>query len=411
MSWVTARYARRSVTRNLRRTLLSIAGIAIGCALALFMESINRGRDELIARLGAESGIGHLRVVPAGWDRDRDVRLRLADGPRDLEAARALRGVNVATPRVRAQALLAMGTHAVPVELVGVEPSAETRAFKLVRTIARGRYLRDADHGAMVVGKAVADRLDAEVGDEIMATAVGAGGHIESAMFTIVGEVATGSDELDATICQVALKDVAQLGPAPGPGEVTVVLANWRDTAVARAALATRIAPGDHVMTWSELTPELSGHTEQEKATARFVSAVILLIVVLGVASAQLAAVLDRRRELAVLAAVGVSARRLVAIMFVEAVMLGLAGALVGMAIGLPLVAYFAHAGLDFRAMLGSSWTFEGMVFEPVIYPQLGSWVVPYIGLVAIGATLVAFLYPAWVCARTDPAVALRAAP
>ncbi len=411
MSVVTARYARRSVMRNLRRTLLSIAGIAIGCALALFMESINRGRDELIARLGADSGIGHLRVVPAQWERDRDVRLRLADWQRDLAAARALPGVSVATPRVRAQVLLAMGTHAVPVEMVGVEPSAEQRAFKFVRTLSNGRYLRDGERGAMVVGKAVAERLDAGVGDEILATAVGAGGHIESAMFTIVGEVATGSEELDATICQVGLRDVEQLVPRPGAGEITIVLANWRDTAAARVALAKSVAPGDQVMTWSELTPELSGHTEQEKATARFVSAVILLIVVLGVASAQLAAVLDRRRELAVLAAIGVSSRRLVGIMFVEALMLGLAGALAGMAIGLPVVGYFAHAGIDFRSVLGSSWTFEGLVFEPVIYPQLGAWVVPYIGLVAIGATLIAFLYPAWVCARTDPAVALRAAP
>lgn len=411
MSWVTARYARRSVTRNLRRTLLSIAGIAIGCSLALFMESINRGRDELIARLGADSGIGHLRIVPAEWERDHDVRLRLADWERDLDAARSLPGVSVATPRVRAQVLLAMGTHAVPVEMVGTEPSTEQRAFKFVRTIAQGRYLRDGEQGAMVVGKAVAERLDAGVGDEILATAVGAGGHIESAMFTIVGEVATGSEDLDAAICQVGLRDVAKLAPQPGVGEITIVLANWRDTVAARAALAPRVAAGDAVMTWTELTPELSGHTEQDKATARFVSAVILLIVVLGVASAQLAAVLDRRRELAVLAAVGVSTRRLVGIMFDEALLLGLAGAIAGMAIGLPLVGYFAHAGIDFRSLLGSSWTFEGVVFEPVIYPQLGAWVVPYIGVIAIGATLIAFLYPAWVCARTDPANALRAAP
>lgn len=411
MSWVTPRYARRSVTRNLRRTMLSIAGIAIGCALALFMESINRGRDELIARLGADSGVGHLRVVPAQWERDRDVRLRLADWQRDLAAARALPGVSVATPRVRAQVLLAMGTHAVPVEMVGVEPSAEQRAFKFVRTVAAGRYLRNDDHATMVVGKTIAERLDAGVGDEILATAVGAGGHIESAMFTIVGQVSSGSEELDATICQVTLPDVEQLVPRPGAGEITLVLDNWRETPTKRALLAARVAPGDQVMTWSELTPELTGHTEQEKATARFVSAVILLIVVLGVASAQLAAVLDRRRELAVLAAIGVSARRLVGIMFVEAMILGVVGAIAGLAIGLPVVAYFAHGGIDFRAVIGSSWTFEGMVFEPVIYPQLGAWVVPYIGLVAIGATLIAFLYPAWVCARTDPAVALRAAP
>lgn len=411
MSWVTARYAIRSITRNLRRTMLSIAGIAIGCSLALCMESLNRGRDELIARLGADSGIGHLRVVPAGWDREHDVRLRLADARADLAAARALPGVAVAMPRVRAQVLLAMGTHAAPVELVGVEPDAEQRAFRFVRQLAAGRYLRGDDRGAMVVGRALAERLDAGVGDEILATAVGRGGHIESAMFRIAGIIATGSDEVDASIAQVALADVAQLAPQPGAGEITVVLASWRTTEAARAALAARVASGDRVMTWSELAPELTGHTEQDKATSRFVSAIILVIVVLGVASAQLAAVLERRRELAVLAAVGVSTRRLVAIMFAEATILGVLGALAGLALGVPIVAYVAHAGLDFRSILGSSWTFEGMVFEPIIYPELGPWVVPYIAAVAIGAAIVAFLYPAWVCARTDPAVALRAAP
>ena len=40
-------YAFRSLRRNARRTALSIVGIGIGCALALVMESLNRGRDEL----------------------------------------------------------------------------------------------------------------------------------------------------------------------------------------------------------------------------------------------------------------------------------------------------------------------------------------------------------------------------
>lgn len=411
MSWVTARYAARSITRNLRRTILSLAGIAIGCSLAVFMESINRGRNELIARLGAESGVGHLRIVPAGWDREHDVRLRLADWRADLAVARGLPGVAVATPRVRAQVLLAMGTHAVPVEMVGVDPGAEQRAFRFVRRISDGRYLRADDAGAMVVGRAVAERLDVGVGDDILATAVGRGGRIDSAMFRIVGVVATGSDDLDAGICQVVLRDVAQLAPQPGAGEITIVMANWRATDAARAALAPRVAAGDQVLTWIDLMPEFSGHNEQDKATGRFVSAMILIIVVLGVASAQLAAVLDRRRELAVLAALGAGGRRLVAIMFAEAIILGVIGAVVGLAVSLPTVAYFAHAGLDFRSMVGSSWTFEGLVFEPIIYPELGPWLVWYVAAVAIGATLVAFLYPAWVCARTDPAVALRAAP
>jgi len=411
MSWVTARYASRSVGRNLRRTILSIIGIAIGCSLALFMESINRGRDELLARLGADSGIGHLRIVPADWDREHDVRLRLADWRADLAAARSIPGVKIATPRARAQVLLAMGTHAVPVEMLGVDPDAEVHAFRALRTMSEGRYLTATDHGAMVVGRAIADRLDAGVGDEILATSVGRGGQIESAMFRIVGLVATGSEELDATVCHVVLYDIEHLVPQQGAGEIAIVLDNWRHTETIRAQLRPRLARGDQVMTWTELTPDLAGHTEQEKATSRFVGWMILVIVVLGVASAQLAAVLERKRELAVLAALGVSAWRMITIMFGEALILGLAGALAGLAISLPVVAYYAHNGIDFSSLIGTSWTYEGMLFEPIIYPDLGTWVVPYVAAVALGATLIAFLYPAWICARTDPAVALRAAP
>jgi ABC-type lipoprotein release transport system permease subunit len=407
---VTARYAVRSVGRNVRRTALSIVGIGIGCALALTMESINRGRDELFARVGAESGTGHLRVVPAGWDAQRDVRLRLADGGQALDAARALPGVRVATPRARAQVLLAMGTHTVPTELVGVDPDSEPRAFRFIRNVTHGRYLQPGDRGAMVVGKAIAERLEATVGDEILATSVALGGRIESTMMRIVGVVTTGSDEIDAGITQVALPDVEVLTGRPGAGEITVIVSDWHRTDALRDQLAARVS-GDDVVTWDQLAPELRGHLAQDQATSRFVSAIIIVIVVLGVASAQLAAVLDRRRELAVLAALGTSSWRLVRIMIEEALILGLLGAALGLAVGGPLVWYLAHAGLDFRAMLGASWSFEGVLLEPVIYGDLGPWIVPYVFAVAIAATLAASLYPAWFTARTDPATALRSVP
>jgi hypothetical protein len=90
-------YAFRSLRRNVRRTALSIVGIGIGCALALFMESLNRGRDELFARMGAYGGAGHLRIVPDGWRERRDPRLRLANLEADVEAVRHLSGVAAVT--------------------------------------------------------------------------------------------------------------------------------------------------------------------------------------------------------------------------------------------------------------------------------------------------------------------------
>jgi ABC-type lipoprotein release transport system permease subunit len=410
MAWVERRYAARSLGRNLRRTLLSVTGIAVGCALALLMESINRGRDELFSRAGAYSGAGHLRVVPEGWRGRRDPRLRLAGAEAALEEARALPGAAAVTTRARAQVLLAMGSHVLPLELVGVDPENEPRTFRFVQRITEGRYLRPDDRGAVVVGRAAAERLEAELDDDILATAVGRGGHIEGAMLRIVGIVEAGSDEIEAALGQVTLPDLEALTGLAGPGEVTVILRDYRVVETARAVLAARVTAPDEVLTWTEISPEFAGHLEQDKATSRFVRTIIVLIALLGVAGAQLAAVLERRREFAVLAALGMSAARMVRLVLQEALALGLAGAAAGLALAFPALWLLAGKGLDFRRFMGSSYAFQGVLIEPVIYGDLGLWVVPWALGIAIGATAMASLYPAWFAARTDPAAALRVA-
>ena len=139
-------------------------------------------------------------------------------------------------------------------------------------------------------------------------------------------------------------------------------------------------------------------------------SFIILLIVLLGVASAQLAAVLERRREFAVLSALGMSGLTMARLILQEALILGLAGAALGLAAGLPIVWWLAHGGIDFSRYLGRGYAFQGVLMEPVIYGDFGLWIVPYVCAVAVGATVVASVYPAWYTARTDPAVALRVA-
>jgi ABC-type lipoprotein release transport system permease subunit len=410
MAWMGTRYAARSVGRNLRRTGLSIVGIAIGCVLALFMESLNRGRGELFARAGSASGVGHLRIVPDGWRGRREPRLRLADWRADVAAARAIPDVAFVTARVRAQALLAVGTHVVPVEMTGVQPDIEPQTFRYVQTVQEGRYLRADETGELVVGRAIADRLSAGIGDEIVATTVGPKGDIQSALFRLVGIVSTGNDDSDAAVCQVVLEDLEHLSGFAGAGEVSLVLDDYRDIDRVRRRLTPRVARGDDVMTLSELAPDVEGHFKQDIVVSRFVSGIILLIVLLGVASAQLAAVLERRREFAVLAALGMSGPRMVRLIVQEALILGAGGALLAMAGGLPLVWRLAHTGLDFRRYLGGSYAFQGVLFDPVVYGDFGWWIVTYVAAVAMGATIVASLYPAWYAARTDPAAALRVA-
>jgi ABC-type lipoprotein release transport system permease subunit len=411
MAGISARYAARSLRRNVRRTILSVVGIGIGCALALYIDCVNRGKDELYVRSAAESGAGHIRVIPAGWSGTRDPDLRLRDWRRDLEAARSLPGVEVAVPRARAQVLLALGTHVVPVEMTGVDPAVEPRAFRFVRHMSRGRYLRSGAAEEMVVGRAIADRLGADLGDEILASTVDAAGDIQGAMFRIAGVVSTGSEDIDSGICQVGLSDLERLTGRAGASEVTVLLRDWTQASKAEEALAARAASGDEVLTWRSLSPEFEGHLKQDTAASHVVTAIIILIVLLGVTSAQLAAVLERRREFAVLSAIGMDGGRLVRLVLEEGLALGLAGALAGILIALPFLWHLAARGLDFRGWMGPDYSFAGLIVEPVLYGDLGIWILPEAFLISLGATILASLYPAWYAARTDPAVALRVAP
>jgi len=403
-------YAVRSILRNVRRTTLSVAGIAIGCWLLNVTESFNRGKDGIFAAAGAESGTGHLRVVPAGWEKTRDLRLRLAEPARDLAAARDLPGVLVAAPRVRTQAILAEGTHVVAVELVGVDPVAERVAYRYARRVTRGRWLAEGARGEIVVGQAIADRLDVEVDDQLLTTAVGRGGRIEAAMLTVVGIVATGSEEIDLGISHVAIPDVEALTDLTGLGEVTVLLHDWRKAPEATAALQGMIGAPDRVLDWKRITPDFVAHMNQDTAASRVINAIILLVVLIGVASAQLSAVLERRREFAVLAALGMGGPRLVRVVLVEGLALGLAGTVAALAISAPSAWLLARYGVDFSRFMGGSYAFAGTVIDPLVHGDFGPWLLPQTLLVAVAATVLASLYPAWFAARTDPAQALRLA-
>ena len=63
---LTTQYALKSLGRHKRRTALSVLGIGLGCGVCVFMVAFVRGESQMMLRAAAESGNGHLRIVPAG---------------------------------------------------------------------------------------------------------------------------------------------------------------------------------------------------------------------------------------------------------------------------------------------------------------------------------------------------------
>jgi len=405
---VSVKYAVRGMFRHLRRTILSVVGVGIGVAIGQLAASWMGGAAEMQIRAVSESGAGHLRVVPAAWPETRENSLRLTDWRKALEVVKRLPGVRMAAPRARANGLLAFGNRTAGVEVTGVEPDAERASNRIVaRSRLHGRYLRKDDPGATVIGAALAKRLEVERDDDLMITLSGKD-EIRSAMLRIVGILSTGSRDLDTSLCHVTLSEHARLTGREGAGEIAVLLEDYRRIEPARQALADRMPPGDLVVTWEVVNPAIAANVKGDTAFTRFIVFLVVVMVVLGIAGAQLAVVLERRREFGVLMALGTKGRQVVGLLLIEAALTGLAGAAVAMMIGGPVTWLLATMGVDFSEIMGGEMAIENVLLDPVVYGSFGPWLVWYALGVSLAATLAATVYPAWFAVRTDPAEALR---
>ena len=410
MRSVSLRYAARSLLRNPRRTVLSMIGIGVGCGIAIFATSWIGGSRELQIRAISESGGGHLRVVHEDWTATRENALRLKDSQRILDAISTLPGLEDTVARARTNGLLAFGNRTAGVEVVGVQPEAEQRTNRIVyKSSLEGRYLRSGDENRTVIGKALAKRLDVELDDDLMITLVGQD-EIQSAMLRIVGILGTGSKDLDSGICHVTLDDIERLTGYEGPAELSVFIGNYRHIDARREDLAQRIPGGSTVITWREINPGLAGNAEGDTAFMNFMICIIVLVVSLGIASAQLTAVLERRTEFAILTALGMKARQVVGLVALEGFCVGVGGAVASLLLGGSGSYLLATKGVNLAAMMGEemSVSFGDVMLDPYIYGEFGLWVLYYALAISVITAVVASAYPAWLTTRLAPANALR---
>jgi ABC-type lipoprotein release transport system permease subunit len=408
------RYALRSLGRNARRTLLSVVGLAFGVGIGLIALSFVGGMDRMSLDAVARGGIGHLRIAPQGWVIRRDEAMRLHDDPDLLARVRAVDGVALAAPRARVGGLLGLGNRSAHVTLTGVDPAIEPSMCRYVSEIEEGRYLTPEDRGAVVLGGAIIDRLDARLGDELVVSVVDGEGEMRSALLTVVGIVRTGSRAIDLSVAQVTLSDVEEVSGRAGLSEISILLDDPSRLEVARAAIDAEIPSSeerDEVLSWLDISDGLRMKIESGASFTRVAIFIILLVVLLGVASAQLTAVLERRKEFAVLSAIGMPSWALVRVVLTEGFILGALGGLLAIVWTTPILYRWSTAGIDIGAMIPRNEegiAFSGVLIDPFYYPTFGLWVLPTALSLSVVATLLASLYPAWFASRTDPAAALR---
>ena len=231
-----------------------------------------------------------------------------------------------------------------------------------------------------------------------------------SAAFVVRGVFRTGLDELDGFYVEIPIDAAQRLYHLDGHvTQVAVHLDSLDATAAATRELGRRLDGNSElvVMPWQQALAELHEAIVLDDAGNYFMMAIIFVIVAIGIFNTVLMSVIERTREFGVMMALGTSRARMFAIVMTEAVVLAIAAALIGLALGLGIHAYFAVHGLDLSQLYGDI-EMAGVLIEGRMYSDLSAGVVLEWTAVVIAIVIVSALYPALRATRLDPVEAMR---
>jgi putative ABC transport system permease protein len=357
-----------NVRRRRARTLLTAGGIAVGVAAVVALLALSAGLNRSAGDL-VHLGQGDVGVFQSDASDPTASVLPLSL----LRRIRAQPGIAQATPIQLVVGALPRSPGAI---VFGLEQGGFA-ARQLVRTSSR-----PASRGHVLVGDLLARQLHLKPGDEL---------RLERRAFRVVGTYHSGVTYEDAGVVSTLADAQALAGRAPD--EVTTFAV--KITPQTPLAKATR----ELERAFPDLTVlSAPGQAVRASANTIVISKAVLLIVVLAliigalaVANTMLAAVLERRRELALLTTIGWSARQLGVLVLGEALAVSMLGTGAGLLLGLA-----ASKLLPGALGLGA-----------FISPVLTVWGLGRAILIGIAIGTLGAMYPTWRVTRMRSAVAL----
>lgn len=202
----------------------------------------------------------------------------------------------------------------------------------------------------IIVGKTLAEDLDLEIGDRVtlisplaaLGLALEPGGQAtRSREFRLIGVFQAGFQEYDSGLVYADLYEAQRLFDEGDNVTGVELRVHDLDTSYELARRIEQDLGGAyHSLDWSELNRNLFTALEVQKIALTLVIATIIFVAAFNVIATLIMIVLEKKREIAILKAMGATDATVLGIFMVQGVVVGVIGTLVGVVVGGGLVAY-----------------------------------------------------------------------
>jgi lipoprotein-releasing system permease protein len=377
------RIAIRFLLSGKTQTVLIVGGIAVAISVQVFvgllLDSLQKGLVDRTVGNSPQVTISSAKenVTIGRWEEIVTIA--------DSLGATAAVGVSAS-----ANALVMTGNDSVPVLVRGFDANAVERIYGLEDSLYEGRAVAAA--GEVLIGRDLSEELEIAIGDKLQVRTPG-GAVVD---YTVSGLFDLGVAAIDGSWVVANVRTAQNLfgfGDRVTSVEIKVVDIFSADLVAADIEYLLDNEDLD-VSNWKDENEQLLEAVQSQAISSNMIQIVIILSVAIAIASILSISVLQKKRQVGILKAMGIKDRAASLIFVYQGVFIGLLAGLVGIALGVGFLygfTLFATSGgesvIDFR-------------FEPLFIVRSFA--------VAIVASALAGLVPARKSLQLTPAEVIR---
>jgi putative ABC transport system permease protein len=353
----------KNLSRYVKRTLITASAIGFGLGLFLFMDSLLIGAEKDSERnlVWYETSSIRLYQTDNVAQRDKYNLKHLIDHPEPIVTSLRDQGFAVTTRTAfAAEAILRKDPYpedgSLLVRVFAIDPEHDTAVYRTGKEVlAGGTWLTPGGNGA-ILGAWLAEDIGAEVGYPVTLVTRTKDGAFQTLDVEVVGLINTGNPLINRT--QILIdQDFANthLQLQGSVTQIDIAFSVTADTAVTKAQVLAALPPNSDKLTalsWRDLAQSFLNLVAAKRSGSSSILGLVFLIAMVGITNTMMMAMYERRRELGMMQALGMTPREIGLTLVFEAGGIGVIGGFLGLIIGGLFVWFMVAIGIDFSFLL-----------------------------------------------------------
>lgn len=371
---------------RLSRTMLVIVMIAVSMSMMLSIQGLYDGMTLSMIEKTKRSDSGEISMYAQGYRVEKTITNSIKNVASIKKSLEENPEVDAVSVRIKADGLSATARKSSFSSIIGIDLKEEEKFGAFSDFLKKGEVT--FSKRGVLLGSELAKTLKVKIGSKVIFSTQDISGEINAMALKVRGIMQTSNITLDATAMYVDRKVLQEFLGISEDTAMQIAIRSKSETL--ENTLTTQYKTLD-IKSFLSLYPMLKQMKDMMVIFNSITFFIVMLVVFIGIMGVMYVSILERIREFGVMLSIGYPYKFIRLQIFLEALVVGLSGYIVGAILGYAALSYLVHIGLDLSRFSDG---LESFGMSAVIYGEIKLSYFTSTLLAIIGASLFSVLPP-----------------